>query len=134
MKRYFAVAAVCVALGLAFASPAFAGAKITNPILITKNADGSGSFQGTLSDIRAQAAYAWIYCFSYAWPGSGGNYSYCYASDGSQGASCSTRDPNLVDKITRLAGDSYVYLAYDASGTCTTVSLGQGSWTSPKQP
>ncbi len=137
MKRHVALGALGILLGLSVASPAYAGRRTSFPVYISKSADGSGYFMGQLADVRASAApSAWMTCSAYTWASSVTTYRYgtCYATDGTTSASCTTSDPALVDAFSKLHGDSYYQVSFNASGTCTFIFVMQGSDQAPKSP
>lgn len=125
-----AVAAVAVS------GMAYAGAKYGYDLYINKSADGSGSMYGTLSSVRnSTSTTSQFGCYYENFPTSWGySYASCYGYDGSQYASCGTTDPRITDTISKLQGDSYLWVEFDGSGNCTRVQIGTQSWIAPKSP
>ena len=133
MKKYIPIS-VCVALILAGGSAAHAGAQWIDTLYFAKNADGSGSVQGSLASVRNSIgdSVSQFGCYHIAYPG-GYQYSSCYATDGTHSLACGTADPTLNDTISKLQGDQYLYFAVDTQGNCTSVETGSQSMFPPKQ-
>jgi hypothetical protein len=124
-----AVAAVAVS------GMAYAGAKWTSDIYISKNSNGSGSMSGTLGSIRnSSSTSTQLGCYYENFPPSWGSYKYasCYGYDGTQYGSCGTTDPAITDTISKLQGDSYLWVEFDGNGNCTRVQIGSQSTAPPK--
>lgn len=49
-------------------------------------------------------------------------------------AYCNSTSPQFIAAALAVKGDSYLYVNYDASGTCTYVYLSNSSAYQPKQP
>jgi hypothetical protein len=125
-----------VTLGLVATSAlAYAGAKYTQLVYITKNADGSGTMGGSLSSTRNSSdTTARFGCYYENFTAANGGYQYasCYGTDGSKSLSCSTTDPALTDTISKLTGDGYLWVQVDANARCVRVQIGSQSFTPPK--
>jgi hypothetical protein len=130
------IVTMIVAAGLLASSAAYAGAKWGYQVYVSPNSDGSGSFVGTLGSTRNTAdSTSQMGCYYENLPAPWGyKYASCYAYDGTHSASCGTTDPQQTDTISRLQGDAYLWVQYDASGNCTRVQIGSQSWAAPKGP
>lgn len=107
-------------------SVAEAGTKCAYPVSV----DPVGrSASGALSSARNSAdTLAYLSCTSYAW-----GYVSCVARNGAGTvSSCGTSDPVYVDMLQTLNSDSYVYFAWDAAGTCTSMIVENMSCLEPK--
>lgn len=127
----------CVAALALVSASALAGAKWTYPVSIQKDATGAGSMVGTLGSIRNSAdTVTHLGCYYEHFPSTWRNYPYasCFGYDGTQWLSCYTTDPALTETIARLQGDSYLWIAVKADGTCDRVQIGTHSWGAPKAP
>jgi hypothetical protein len=130
-----------VAAGIALTSfSAYAGARWYWGVFINKSDDGSGNFGGTLGATRNWAdPNPYLGCYYYTTSASGSSFgppgwkwAYCYGYNGTQFATCTTTDPTLMDTISKLQGDSYVFVAFDTGGTCNEVDIGAQSAAPPK--
>jgi hypothetical protein len=122
---------------LATSVTAYAGLKWVYPVNINKNADGSGTMDGTLGSTRNTGdTVARLGCYYENFPPAYGSYKYasCYGYDGTKSLSCGTTDPALTDTISRLSGDGYLWVQVDSAGNCTRVQIGSQSWAAPKAP
>jgi len=119
---------------LATSAIAYAGAKWSYSVYITKNADGSGSMTGTLGSTRNSAdTVSQLGCYYENLPAPW-NYkaASCYGYDGTKSLSCSTTDPLMTDTISKLTGDAYLWVQVDKNANCTRVQIGSQSWAAPK--
>jgi len=122
---------------LATSAVAYAGAKYNYQVYVSKNADGSGYMYGTLGSTRNSSdTVSRLGCYYEGFTPTYGNYKYssCYAYDGSKSISCGTMDPILNETISKLQGDSYLYVEVDKNGNCTRVQIGSQSYAAPKAP
>jgi hypothetical protein len=112
---------------------AYAGQKWIDPVYISKNADGSGSMGGTLGSTRNTSDTVKRFGCYYE---NFGSYQYasCYGYDGTKSGSCGTTNPAITDTISKLQGDSYLWVQFDSNGNCTRVQIGSQSYAEPKAP
>jgi hypothetical protein len=118
---------------LALVPDARAGARSTYQVYVARYADRSGWMAGTLGGTRNTGDSIVSFGCSYQ-NDHGSRYASCYGYDGVTGVGCVTTDPSLTDTISRLSGDSYLGVSFDASGNCTSVQIGASSQWSPKAP
>lgn len=65
----------------------------------------------------------------------GTNYVLCQARNANNvSAYCSSSEPALVNAATALSDGSYMYLNWDANGTCTYLYVSNASQWAPRQP
>lgn len=116
------IAITLAAAGILASSAAYAGAKWVYPVSVSKNADSSGSFVGTLGSTRNSADTSnYLGCYYENFTAAYGSrqYASCAAYDGKTFASCGTGDPALTNTIEHLQGDEYLWVQFDANGNCT---------------
>src|SRR5687767_14335728 len=113
-------------LGLALSATAYAGMKSNYAVIV------SGSYASAqLGNTRATAnTLEYLNCEV-----SSSGWGSCSArnSAGTNGY-CSFSDPALVAAAQSIQGDSLVSFWWDANGTCTAISIRNGSNLAPKQP
>ncbi|WP_163991071.1 hypothetical protein [Pyxidicoccus caerfyrddinensis] len=85
--------------------------------------------RGALGSVRNSAeATSLIYCITYSW-----GYAFCSARDAANvTGSCGTSDPAYINVLNSMTDDAYVYFAWDAAGTCTTMVVESMSCLDPK--
>jgi len=124
------------ALGLLVAGTAYAGQKWptfpngnVNIDQTNRTAYGwiSGARNSTNTNERISCE---VYGSSGGWRGAVCSFS----DDRNNNALCSTTDPNLVDAIKFVQSDSYLWVAWDTSSRCTSVSTYTDSAYAPKAP
>jgi hypothetical protein len=122
---------VTAAAALTTTGVALAGSRAAlNVTISTANRTAYGTL-GTVHN-SADSTQA-IACTTNAYA-SGSYWSYCYAFDTSNNfGSCTSSSEAISSVIRGMNGDSYVYFAWDTNGTCTQVSLVQGSPYEPKR-
>jgi hypothetical protein len=132
MKLYWTSVVAATIAATSFA--AYAGAKYNWPVFINKNADGSGNAGGTLGATRNSGDSGRTLGCYYDTYASGWKSAYCYANDTRQFATCGTTDSVLLDTISKLQGDAYLWFEFDSQGQCTGVEIGSQSFAPPKAP
>lgn len=107
-------------------SVAEAGAKCSLPVTVDP---ASRWARGALGSARnSPDALSNIYCIVYSW-----GYAFCSARDSASNVgSCGTSDPVYANLLQSLTPDSYVYFAWDAAGTCTSMVVRTESCLDPK--
>ncbi|MBN8229481.1 hypothetical protein JYK02_18380 [Corallococcus macrosporus] len=126
MKKMGMMFGLCLAMGLSTAS--FAGSKGGFPVTV----DTVGRFfSGSMGTARNSTdSNQNLYCYT-----NSSGYGVCFATDSiGTNASCYTTNANLVSVIRSLNSDSYLQVAYDNTGACTSIMVGTGSHHDPKQP
>jgi hypothetical protein len=122
---------VGVIAGLCASAAAFSGARSTLQVIVDPNAMYAMGDLGAA--YNTQSNYSeYIGCASNA--SAGYSWGICYATN-SVGVSryCTTTSADLLASIRQVDGNARVSFTWDASGTCTTVSTGQYSFTEPKR-
>lgn len=123
------LAKMAMVLPLLALAPAVAqaGTKCSSPVTVDT---ASRWARGALGSARNSAdGTQSIYCISYSW-----GYALCSARDAAGVAgSCGTSDPLYTNLLQSMTPDSYVYFAWDAGGTCTTMVVENESCLDPKQ-
>jgi len=117
---------IAVALAAAVLSTtAFAGFKSGQNVVISTGSRFANGDAGYV--YRSDDTVQYIVCRASNSTGS------CYARnrDGVT-RSCSTTSSTLLANIRSMNGDSYIYFKWDEDGTCTTVTVENGSTTRPK--
>ena len=131
MKRFrFERAMIAAAaVGLLASTTALAGLLQDMAVTIdevARSASGSLGFVRNSSD-RVQ----YIGCE----PGSGGFGSTCYARNtAGVTRTCVTADPDVMNTIASLNGDSHLIFYWDQFGQCTAVYVSIESFSAPKDP
>jgi hypothetical protein len=118
------IAASCVA------AAALAGAKYAGPTTIYTDFNlARGQLGYTYNSSNTTEA---IGCTT---DSSGGfTYAYCWAMDAfGTYRGCLATDPQLIDTIRALNGDSQLNFNWDAAGICTRISVDQFSYSDPKK-
>jgi hypothetical protein len=119
-----------VVLGtLAGSTLAHAGIKNSFPVNVSSaSAWGSaGSARNSLDSSQ------FISCNVQAWGGPA--FMYCAARDAvGNYRSCSSSSAGIVAVAAAVSSDSYIYFTFDASGTCTGLSVDNNSTAEPKKP
>lgn len=103
--------------------PAQAGFVSQYTVVVQQNGDGSGFFDGVMSNTRfTDDSLALIGCRLSASSGDSGPLVLCQATDSDGvGALCFTTDSAIVDSIKAIAAYSYMQVHFDSFGQCTTV-------------
>jgi hypothetical protein len=120
-----------VVAGLCAAGAALAGAHSTLPVIVDTSAMYAMGDLGAA--YNSQTNYSeYIGCASNA--SAGFTWGICYATDAA-GVSryCTTTSPDLLASIRHVDGNARLSFTWDGNGTCTTVSVGQYSFTEPKR-
>jgi hypothetical protein len=123
MKTKFIAAA---AAALMCAGAALAGSKFTGDghVLITRNADGSGTASGFLSMI-------YNYTNNNEWFGcqkSSTNRVFCHAKNVNQDiVDCWTTSAFLANAVSSISPDARVSFRFDATGACTNITVTHSS-------
>lgn len=125
------VVAGVVALGSA---AAVAGTHYNQPVIITRNSDGTGDVEGALGSARNnEGDYAEIGCYIAKYDAAAPTRATCYAYEESGAAAiCTTAAPALVEAIAFTSEGAYVIFTFDAAGKCTGVDIEVGSGYEPK--
>jgi hypothetical protein len=119
-----------ILIALVASGSALAGNRVTIPVSITVNSDGSGEAHGSLGDVyNSFDTVQFISC----WASSGLGICNVKNTAGLT-KSCSTTDPEQIRTIRALTTDSAMYMNWNASGTCTSLSTNTGSIFHPKKP
>jgi hypothetical protein len=127
--------AVAATATLAMSAAALAGSRSAYPVFISRAADGTGYMVGSQASTRNTADTAISYgCYYEAFPPAwgGGKFVSCSGFNGSISLNCSSSDPAIVDTISKIAADSYVWIEVAQPGVCTRVQIGSQSWLAPK--
>jgi hypothetical protein len=132
-----AVRAVVVVAVVALASYAYAGAKYEYPLKVdTVGRTMFGAFSSTRNSTPPTIyTYFELSCYAAVYVPGAAARGGCYGYDpqGNWG-SCATSDPQIVDIIKNLTGEQLVHVAWDVSGTCTSITAYTMSMTPPKAP
>lgn len=122
---------------MVLAVAADAGVKSAPRTTVVKSGS-SGWAYGALGTARnSPNSSEYIECgvYAYSTPATGPANGWCFAYDsGSNGAYCSTATESQIKAILASNGDSFIYFSFDGSGTCTYLSITNGSMYEPKQP
>ena len=123
-----------LSLALVIASSlAWAGSTVLYPVVVTINADGSGSAQGNLSAARFSAnSDEFIGCgvhYNQKSDGTVSKYGLCQAlATGSKvGAFCNSSNSDMLDSIKGINEASYVAFKWDVNGVCTSIYVSSQS-------
>jgi hypothetical protein len=131
MKFKTSIAAT-LAVGALIAGSAFAGSKFTGngSVVITMNADGSGSVTGHLGHIyNAPTVNEFIGCQKYV---TGGLY--CQAkSEANAHVTCSSSSVYLANAVSSLSPDARLTFRWNASGQCVGITVVHSSEYQDKQ-
>jgi len=130
MKRNTLMMTLAVVTGL-LGTAASAGYRYTTEVVIdTANRHAKGS----LADARASADnLQFIGCSTRT--SSGGVYVSCSAQDANGvSVTCTSSNSSFVQVVAALASDSTLYMEWDSSGNCTSLTADNYSNNTPKQP
>jgi hypothetical protein len=110
---------------------AVAGYKATNSVYVdTANRFASASIGGARNTANTTEYVDFIYIAS-----SGSEFLWAFMRDASNVAgSCTTSSPTFLNAAKSINSDSYVYIAWDASGSCTHMEVRTTSYHPPKAP
>jgi len=117
---------------LGVATVAYGGYRVNyGTMAVPSSAYASGQFGNARASSNTVER---LYCSSTALSGYG--YASCYARNAAGVAvSCLTDDPQMVELIRSVSGDSELYFEWDpATGRCTQVMVRNGSQFAPKAP
>ena len=134
-SRHLGLAALlAVTAGITHAFVAKAGAKARYAVAVNTT---TGVFSGSAGTARNSAdANQYVYCGLAAGPGI--LIGLCAAHDASattQTVTCTTTNSDIIGPIRAMSSDSYVRVTWDpSSGSCTSVSVTNGSNYDPKEP
>jgi hypothetical protein len=130
MKRFrFERAMIAAAaVGLLASTSALAGMLLELPVVID---DATLSASGSLGNVRNSSDRTqYISCELNS--DFGGR---CFAANtAGVTRSCITGDPDVMNTIAALNGDSYLIFYWNESGTCTSVYVSVESFSAPKEP
>jgi hypothetical protein len=120
-----------LALGAVMLGTAFAGSKFTGngSVVITRNADGSGSATGYLGHIyNAPTKNEFLACQK-------SNFGlYCQAkNEANVHVTCSSSSTYLANGVGTLSADARLTFKWNASGACTGISVVHSSEYQDKQ-
>jgi hypothetical protein len=124
MKIRSSITTLAVA-GLVFAGAAFAGSKYlgSGSVVITRNADGTGTVSGYLGLIyNGTGTNEYIGCQKY-----GTNGLYCHARTEALDFAYCSGSSFLGKTIGNLSSDARLTFGFDASGRCTSISITHSS-------
>jgi uncharacterized protein (DUF1919 family) len=124
--------AAALAVGALIAGSAYAGAKFigNGSVVVTKNADGSGSASGYLGHIyNAPTVNEFIGCQKYV---TGGLY--CQAkSEANVHVTCNSSSAYLGNAVSSLSPDARLNFRWNASGQCVSITVVHSSEYQDKQ-
>jgi hypothetical protein len=126
-RSWLGLGVVVVGVGLLISHGARAGLKQTTTVGIdTVNRNFYGSFG---SARNSADAVQYIGCAV------DNNFGSCSARN-SAGTSviCTSSDPQTMALMMATSGDSYIYVTYNAAGTCTRVFVSSSSYYAPRLP
>jgi hypothetical protein len=130
MLKRLTIAAV--ALSLPFA--ALAGEKLTANMAVTVDLTSRTASGQTAVTRATKDNVALIGCTVGAIGASGIPYAICEAKDAKGNyLSCESGAAGYIQAAAAVNGDSYIYFASDANGSCTQITVNNGSAYAPKQ-
>jgi hypothetical protein len=129
MKKIFGLA-LALALALGFSGAAHAGSKTINPVTVAPSA---GYAYGSLGSTR-NSSEGISYLIALHLVSGSNNSAELEARDANGNTGyCWTTNPALVDAISRIVGDSYVYFTWSSStNECLYVQIVSSSQSEPK--
>ncbi|GMU00483.1 hypothetical protein KH5H1_46030 [Corallococcus caeni] len=132
MKRFTQALGMSVALVLLAVPVAYAGSKVTFPVVIST---ASRYAYGAMGTARNSAdAIQNIYCRTFA-DVTAGESVRCFAnSSASVYVSCVSYSPVLIRSAQSASDSAYLYFSWDASGVCQSIDVLKGSQLEPKAP
>jgi hypothetical protein len=126
-----------VAMGLLalISATASAGLEQENAVVVTLNADGSGSASGNMATARfSKNDVEYIGCGVRRVAGAAGPilFAFCQANTADEVVGfCETEDTVLVDSIDALSDYSFITFAWNADGTCRSIGFSTQSFYIP---
>jgi hypothetical protein len=129
MKHRLLVSSLVVSAAVALGSAAWAGYKTTYSVFV-----GSGIAWGAMGDARASAdSTTYIGCSRSGYPGSYMIQCYAKNASGTYGT-CAINDPAMASTVASITPSSYIFFEWNASNTCTYLSVDNASYLTPIQP
>lgn len=128
MKKSVMVVMALCATGAALAGSKFTG---TGNVVITRNADGSGSVSAYLGHIyNGPGMKQWVGCQR-----DENDNVMCHAMDEAyvQSVSCSARSAHLAQSVSSIAPDVRLTFYWNAQGACTRIVIAHSSEYQDKQ-
>ncbi len=122
------------AVALMVTSVAYAGKTLSSPVTVHRNADNSGSMTGSLGSTRNSAdTTSYLSCSTDRY-GTGSPQMHCSATTAAGvGGYCHSSSAQLVTAIDSMPNDAYIVVSWDATATCTGISVYHDSRDEPKQ-
>lgn len=131
MKKSHQLVAGILATALV-GTAAWAGQKTAYPVVVNST---SREAWGSLASTRDTADNFQNIGCQVSTPASGTPSVLCFAQGPtSPMGTCYSTSAALVEAARDIHGDSYLYFAWDASGTCTHINVANASQYSPKTP
>lgn len=125
--RFERVMIAAAAVGLLASTTALAGMLQELPVVIDDAALSASGSLGSVHNSSDRTQY--IGCNLGRFGG------HCYAQNtAGVTRSCVTQDPDVMNTIASLNGDSHLIFYWDQSGTCTAVYVSIESFSAPKEP
>jgi len=142
-KYKISLIAILIAASLFFSTRIHAGQKNPTPVYYSQWTSGNTSnmvMSGQLADVRSSANGTDAIGCIVTYQTGGTPTGYCSASSGTAaaGGECQTIDPQFVQLIAGLKGDSNLYIygtgPVGQMATCNFIWISNASYYSPKQP
>lgn len=130
-----AISAIVLGATLLAGGVALAGLKLSLPVTVIRNADGSGTASGAMGAVRNSADGTEVLtCATTTVAGSvTGSCSAINAAPIPVNLTCTTTDSEMVAAIRSVTTDSFVKFLSDNTGKCISITVENASYYEPKK-
>ena len=128
----FGLALLCVSVVSIVGSTAVAGYKSTQGVSINfTSRNATASIGGTRNSANTTESVDLVYSAT----STGTESVWIFMCDAAgQTASCTSMVPAILNAAQSISSDSYILIAWDTAGKCTTLQVGMTSYLPPKAP